>query len=56
MSSRPLGERPSERQSCLDAWKGAGEQDERALAIGEAALGPDHPTVATYRNNLGGVL
>ncbi|MDF2744436.1 MAG: ATP/GTP-binding protein [Actinomycetia bacterium] len=37
-------------------WKGAGELYERALAIGEAALGPDHPTVATYRNNLGSVL
>ena len=32
------------------------EQYERALAIGEAALGPDHPDVATYRNNLGSVL
>ena len=29
---------------------------ERALAIGEAAYGPDHPTVAIYVNNLGGVL
>ena len=37
-------------------WKGAGELYERALAIGEAALGPDHPTVATWRNNLGSVL
>jgi hypothetical protein len=25
---------------------------ERALAITEAAYGPDHPTVATIRNNL----
>jgi hypothetical protein len=33
-----------------------GEQYERALAIGEAALGPDHPTVATIRGNLGSVL
>jgi hypothetical protein len=47
-------ERPSpDRRSCLE---GAGEQDERALAIGEAALGPDHPDVATWRGNLGGVL
>jgi tetratricopeptide (TPR) repeat protein len=29
---------------------------ERALEIGEAALGPDHPTVATRRGNLGSVL
>jgi hypothetical protein len=32
-------------------WKGAGELYERALAIGEAALGSDHPTVATIRGN-----
>jgi hypothetical protein len=32
------------------------EQPERALAISEAALGSDHPTVATWRNNLGSVL
>jgi hypothetical protein len=25
---------------------------ERALEIGEAALGPDHPNVAIYRDNL----
>jgi hypothetical protein len=31
-------------------------QLERALAIGEAALGPDHPNVATIRDNLDGVL
>jgi hypothetical protein len=36
--------------------KGARVQLERALAIGEAALGPDHPTVATIRSNLAGVL
>jgi hypothetical protein len=30
------------------AWLGAGEQDKPALAIGEAALGPDHPSVAGY--------
>jgi hypothetical protein len=35
---------------------GAKAQYERALAISEAALGPDHPTVAIYRRNLGGVL
>lgn len=29
---------------------------ERAIAIDEAALGPDHPQVATFANNLGGVL
>jgi tetratricopeptide (TPR) repeat protein len=29
---------------------------ERALTIDEAALGPDHPNVATRLNNLGGVL
>ncbi|MEZ4454121.1 MAG: serine/threonine-protein kinase [Nannocystaceae bacterium] len=28
---------------------------ERALVIGEAALGPDHPTMAIYLNNLGNV-
>jgi hypothetical protein len=32
------------------------EQPERALAIREAALGSYHPTVATWRNNLGSVL
>jgi hypothetical protein len=35
---------------------GARAQYERALEIGEAALGPDHPTVATYRRNLDSVL
>jgi hypothetical protein len=29
---------------------------ERALEISEAALGPDHPTVATIRSHLSGVL
>jgi tetratricopeptide (TPR) repeat protein len=29
---------------------------ERALAIGEATLSPDHPNVATWLNNLGNVL
>jgi hypothetical protein len=29
---------------------------ERALEIGEAALGPDHPTVAVYRSDLDSVL
>jgi hypothetical protein len=28
----------------------------RGLAVGEAALGPDHPDVATYRGNLASVL
>jgi hypothetical protein len=46
-------ERPSDRRSRLE---GAGEQDERALAISEAALGPDHPVAAAYRGNLAGVL
>ena len=36
--------------------EGAGEQDEEALAIGEAALGPDHSNVAIRRSNLGRVL
>jgi Tetratricopeptide repeat len=35
---------------------GARVQYERALAIGEATLGPDHLTVATIRGNLGRVL
>jgi hypothetical protein len=42
-----------DRLSCLE---GAGEQYERALAIGEAALGPDHPTVPAIRGNLEVVL
>jgi hypothetical protein len=32
---------------------GARTQLERALQIGEAALGPDHPDIGTRRNNLG---
>ena len=35
---------------------GARTQFERALQIGEAALGPDHPYIGTRRNNLGRVL
>ena len=35
---------------------GAKAHYERALAIGELALGPDHPNVATYLNSLGSVL
>ena len=35
---------------------GARVQLERALAVGEAALGPDHPTMAIRRNNLGSLL
>jgi hypothetical protein len=31
-------------------------QFEQLLAIAEAALGPDHPEVVIYRNNLGNVL
>jgi hypothetical protein len=46
-------ERPSDRLSCRE---GAGEQEERALASGEAAPGPDHPTVAALRGNLEVVL
>jgi hypothetical protein len=34
---------------------GAREQLERALAISEAALGRDHPTVRTLRRNLDSV-
>jgi hypothetical protein len=40
----------------LGDLEGARVQLERALASGEAALGPDHPTVAIYRSNLGRVL
>ena len=29
---------------------------ERAIAIGEKTLGPDHPNVATLLNNLAGLL
>jgi tetratricopeptide (TPR) repeat protein len=42
-----------DRLSCLE---GAGGQYERALAIGEAAHGANHPDVAAFRNNLGRVL
>lgn len=37
-------------------YEGAKLAAERALAINEAALGPDHPIVAILLNNLGGVL
>jgi hypothetical protein len=40
----------------LGDLEGARAQLERALAIWEAVLGPDHPTVATIRGNLGSVL
>src|SRR5919106_6826600 len=53
VSGRRFGSVHPDRLSCLE---GAGEQDERALAIGEAALGPDHPHVATIRDNLDAVL
>jgi tetratricopeptide (TPR) repeat protein len=35
---------------------GAKAQYERALEIGEAALGPNYPDMAAWRSNLGGVL
>ena len=35
---------------------GARVQVQRALEIGEAALGPDHPTVAIWHSNLGKLL
>ena len=35
---------------------GAKAAYERAIKIGEAAFGPDHPNVAIRVNNLGGVL
>jgi hypothetical protein len=35
---------------------GARTQHERALAIGHATLGPDHPNMATVRGNLDDVL
>ena len=35
--------------------EGARAQLERALAIGEAALDPNHPTVGTIRGNLDSV-
>ena len=35
---------------------GARAQHERALEIGQATLGPDHPDVAVYRRNLDDVL
>jgi hypothetical protein len=34
----------------------AEEPQRRALAIGEKALGPDHPDVATWVNNLASLL
>ena len=40
----------------LGDLQGARAELERALAIGEVTLGPDHPHVATYRGNLAGVL
>jgi tetratricopeptide (TPR) repeat protein len=42
----------------VGSWdlEGARFQFEQALEISEAALGPDHETVATWRNNLGNVL
>jgi hypothetical protein len=40
----------------LGELEGARVQLERALTIGETALGRDHPSVATIRSNLGSVL
>jgi tetratricopeptide (TPR) repeat protein len=37
-------------------YKRAKKLYERALKIDEKVYGPDHPTVATMANNLGGVL
>jgi hypothetical protein len=37
-------------------YRQANDLLQQALAIGEAALGPDHPDVGTLRNNLGAVL
>jgi hypothetical protein len=54
-----VGVRPSARSvhpDRLSCREGGEEQEEWALTIGEAALGPDHPTVATIRGNLSGVL
>jgi tetratricopeptide (TPR) repeat protein len=42
--------------SIVADYAGARATYERALAIGEATFGPDHPTVAIRVNNLGGVL
>jgi hypothetical protein len=53
VSGRRFGSVHPDRHGCLE---GAGDQEERALEIGEAALGPDHPTVAALRDNLSGVL
>jgi hypothetical protein len=44
------------RRLTLRRGLGRCEQSERALAISEAALGSDHPTVAACRNNLGNML
>jgi Tetratricopeptide repeat len=53
VSGRRFGSIHPDRLSCLE---GAGEQYERALAVGEAALGPDHREMAVWRGNLGRVL
>jgi len=42
--------------SDLADYAGAQAAYERAIKIGEAAFGPDHPSVAIRVNNLGGVL
>jgi hypothetical protein len=53
LSGRRFGSVHLDRLSCLE---GAGEQDERALAIRKAALGPDPPDAVTHHRNLDSVL
>jgi hypothetical protein len=36
-------------------WEKAAEHYRRAIHIDEQALGPDHPDVAIYLNNLAGL-
>jgi hypothetical protein len=40
----------------LGDLEGVRAQLERALGIGEVALGPDHPDVAAIRDNLGSLI
>jgi hypothetical protein len=48
---------PPRRKITISGWStsGARTQLERALQISEQALGPDHPDIGTFRNNLGSV-
>ena len=46
----------SYRHGALAAYAQARPLSERALAITEKALGPEHPTTATSLNNLAGLL